>query len=160
MRFCHYGLLLAFSFATLAGCTSNLSPDVYATQNTGKIQRVVSGTVISSRAVRVADRSTNSNAGVLTGGALGALAGSTIGKGRGSLAAGIGGALLGGLAGKHAQTSLSSQTGIEYIIKLRNQRLISVVQGPTPLFFPGQSVFVQYGLGSRSRVVADPRNPG
>jgi outer membrane lipoprotein SlyB len=159
MRLFVYFLLSTLSLSTLAGCAPSLSPDLYSTESAGQVQHVVQGVVISSRVVKVSDPGTGIGVGSIAGGALGAIAGSEIGGGRGSLAAGVGGALLGGIAGNQAQKKLSTQTGVEYIVRLRNKSLISIVQGPTPSFSRGQHVLVQYGVGSRSRVIADPNYP-
>ncbi|MDQ8039871.1 MAG: glycine zipper 2TM domain-containing protein [Rickettsiella sp.] len=156
MKFINYFLLAVLGITTLVGCAPSLSPDVYSTGNAGQIHRVVKGVVINSRFVNVSDSGTGISIGSVTGGALGAIAGSQIGRGNGSLAAGIGGALLGGIAGNHVQKGLTTQTGVEYVVKLHNKSLISVVQGPTPTFNRGQHVLVEYGNGGRSRVIADP----
>jgi outer membrane lipoprotein SlyB len=156
MKLFSYFLLSVLGLSILVGCTPSLSPDVYTTGNAGQIHRVVKGVVISSRVVRVSDSGTGVGVGAVTGGALGAIAGSQIGQGTGSLAAGIGGALLGGIAGNHVQQGITTQTGVEYVVKLHNKSLISVVQGPTPTFNRGQHVLVQYGAGGRSRIIADP----
>jgi outer membrane lipoprotein SlyB len=156
MKFMRYFLLATLGLLTLVGCAPSLSPDVYTTSNAGQIHRVVKGVVISTRVVSVSDSGTGMGVGAVTGGALGAIAGSQIGQGTGSLAAGIGGALLGGIAGNHTQKGLTRQTGVEYVIRLHNKSLISVVQGPTPTFNRGQHVLVQYGAEGRSRVIADP----
>lgn len=148
-------LLFFLGLALLVGCASSLSPDVYTISGAGQVRHVVKGVVTSSRVVKVTG---NGELGVggITGGALGAIAGSEIGGGKGSLASGIGGALLGGFAGNQIQKGLSTQTGVEYVVKLRDNSLISVVQAPTPTFNRGQHVLVQYGAGDRPRIVADP----
>ncbi len=157
MKFFIYPLLAILGLSTLSGCTSSLSSDVYTTENAGQVHRVVKGVITSARFVSVSDNSAGLGVGTVTGGALGAIAGSQVGGGTGSLAAGIGGALLGGIAGNHAQQALTTQNGIEYVIKLRNKSLISVVQGARPIIFNrGQHVLVQYGAGGRSRVIPDP----
>lgn len=156
MKFAHYFLLSLLGLMTLTGCTPSLSPNLYDTANAGQIQRVAQGVVVSSRIVRVSDSGTGVGVGTVTGGALGAIAASQIGQGSGSLAAGIGGALLGGIAGGHVQQGLTSQNGIEYVIRLHNKSLISIVQGLRPSFNRGQHVLVQYGAGGRSRAIADP----
>lgn len=156
MKFVSYFLLSLLGLSTLVGCTPSLSPDVYTTENAGQIHRVVKGVVVSNRFVNVADSGTGIGVGSVAGGALGAIAGSQIGQGNGSLAAGIGGALLGGIAGNQAQKGMTTQTGVEYVVKLRNKSLISIVQGPSPTFNHGQHVLVQYGAGGRSRIIADP----
>ena len=156
MKFVSYFLLAILGLSTLAGCAPSLSPDVYTTENAGQVHKVVKGVIVSSRFVSVSDSGTGISVGSVTGGALGAIAGSQIGQGNGSLAAGIGGALLGGIAGNHAQKGLTTQTGVEYVVRLSNKSLISVVQGPTPIFNRGKHVLVQYGAGGRSRIIADP----
>ena len=156
MKFYVHFLMSLLSLLTLAGCAPSLSPDRYATGNAGRFQRVVQGVVVSSRVVQVSNSGSGLGVGSITGGALGAIAGSQVGQGNGSLAAGIGGALLGGIAGNQVQKGLSTQTGVEYVLRLRNKSLISVVQGPTPSFNRGQHVLVQYSAGGRARIIADP----
>jgi outer membrane lipoprotein SlyB len=155
MKFHIHCLLSILGLSLLVGCASTLSPDVYTTSGADQIHQVVKGVVTSSRAVKVT-RNGDLGVGGIAGGALGAIAGSEIGGGKGSLATGIGGALLGGFAGHQIQKGLSTQTGIEYVVRLRNNSLISVVQAPTPLFNRGQHVLVQYGVGGRPRIIADP----
>lgn len=155
MKFHIHCLLSILALSFLTGCASSLSPDVYTTTSAGQIHRVVKGVVRSSRVVKVTGDS-ELGVGGIAGGALGAIAGSEVGGGRGSLASGIGGALLGGLAGNQIQKGLSTQTGIEYVVKLRNNSLISVVQASMPTFNRGQHVLVQYGAGGRPRIIADP----
>lgn len=160
MKFAYYFLFSLFSLTTLTGCMSSLSPDTYTTANAGQVYRVATGVIIGSRLVRVSDNGTGLGVGTVAGGALGAIAGSQIGQGNGSLAAGIGGALLGGIAGGHAQQGLTTQYGVEYVIRLANKSLISIVQGPTPSFSRGQHILIQYGVGGRSRVIVDPNYYG
>ena len=155
MKFQIHCLLSLLGLSLLAGCASSLSPDVYTTSGAGQIHRVVKGVVISSRIVKVTGNGDLSVGGI-AGGALGAIAGSEIGGGTGSLASGIGGALLGGLAGNQIQKGLSTQTGVEYVVKLSNNSLISVIQAPMPTFNRGQHVLVQYGAGDRPRIIANP----
>lgn len=155
MKFHIHCLLSILSLLSLTACASSLSPNVYTTSGAGQLHRVMKGMVTSSRIVKVTEDG-DLGVGGVAGGALGAIAGSEIGGGSGSLAGGIGGALLGGFAGHQIQNSLSTQTGIEYVVKLRNNSLISVVQAPTPTFNRGQHVLVQYGARGRARIIADP----
>lgn len=157
MKFFAYSLSAILSLSTLTACAPSLSSDAYTTGSAGHVHRVVKGVVASTRFVSVSDSGTGLGVGAVTGGALGALAGSQIGRGNGSLAAGIGGALLGGIAGNHAQKGLTTQNGVEYVVKLPNQSLISVVQGTMPIIFNrDQHVLVQYGVGDGSRIIPDP----
>src|SRR5690348_578886 len=121
--------LLAASLValTLTGCAPSLSPDAYTTSGVGQVNRVVPGVVVSTRPVKI---SGDSNlAGTLIGGGTGALVGSTIGNGNGSILTAVGGGLAGALIGNQVQKGLSSQTGLEYIIKDKHGNLFSVVQG-------------------------------
>lgn len=156
MKFAHCFLIALLTIATLTGCAPTLSPDTYATSDAGQIKRMARGVILSSRIVKVSDDGRGIGVGTVTGGALGALAGSQVGQGRGSLAAGIGGALLGGIAGSHVQQGLTTQSGMEYVIKLRDGSLLSIVQSLVPSLQRGQRVLVQFGADGRSRVIADP----
>jgi outer membrane lipoprotein SlyB len=155
MKFHIHCLLTLLGLSLLVGCAPSLSPDVYTTSSAGQVHRVVKGVVTSSRVVKVTGNG-ELGVGCIAGGALGAIAGSEIGGGRGSLASGIGGALLGGLAGNQIQKGLTTQNGVEYVVKLRNNSLISIVQAPMPTFNRGQHVLVQYGADGRPRIIADP----
>ena len=155
MKFHIHCSLSILGLALLTGCAPSLSPDVYTTSGAWQVHHIVKGVVTSSRVVKVTGNGELGIGGV-AGGALGAITGSEIGSGRGSLVGGIGGALLGGLAGNQIQKGLSTQTGVEYVVKLRNNSLVSVVQAPTPTFNRGQHVLVQYGAGGHPRIIADP----
>jgi outer membrane lipoprotein SlyB len=95
--------------------------------------------------VSSSDSSTGSVLGAIGGG----VAGSTIGHGRGSLLGALGGAALGGLAGNYAQQGLSSQDGVEYIVRLDNGNLRTITQGTDVYMQPGQRCFLLYGAQSR-----------
>lgn len=89
----------------------------------------------------------------MIGGLAGGLAGSTIGHGHSANMLGaVGGALLGGLAGSAAEKGLTSQTGLEYIVKLDNGQVISVTQGTGQALGIGQRCLVLFG--STTRVIA------
>ena len=135
----------------LTGCAENINSDHYATSSVGKVSTVAQCTVLSVRQVVVDSGDTST--GTLLGGVAGGLAGSTIGSGRSAHTLGaIGGALLGGMAGSAAEKGLSSQTGLEYIVKLDNGQVISITQGAGQALGIGQRCLVLYG--NPSRVVA------
>ncbi len=134
----------------LAGCADNINSDHYSTSQTGKVSTVSQCTVLSVRQVGVND---SSGAGTMIGGLAGGLAGSTIGHGHSANMLGaVGGALLGGLAGSAAEKGLTSQTGLEYIVKLDNGQVISVTQGTGQALGIGQRCLVLFG--STTRVIA------
>ncbi len=134
----------------LAGCADNINSDHYSTSQTGRVSTVSQCTVLSVREVGVND---NSGAGTMIGGLAGGLAGSTIGHGRSANMLGaVGGALLGGLAGSAAEQGLTSQTGLEYIVKLDNGQVISITQGTGQALGVGQRCLVLFG--STNRIIA------
>ena len=143
---------------TITGCAPSISPDTYSTSSAGQVNRVIAGTVVSARVVQVSGDTLTPGGGAvgtLAGAGAGAIAaGSTIGQGNGSLLAALGGAVLGGVAGNYAEKKITSQQGIEYVVKTKSGDMVSVVQGIAPRFNIGQHVLVQYG--ARARVTADP----
>lgn len=143
-------LSLVLCSALLAGCADNINSDHYSTNATGKISTVSQCTVLSVRPVNV---NSDSGSGTLIGGLAGGVAGSTIGGGSTAHTLGaVGGALLGGLAGNMAEKGLTSQTGLEYILKLDNGQVISITQGSGQPLVAGQRCLVLYG--NPSRVIA------
>ena len=143
-------LSAALSVAMLAGCAENINSDHYSTNQTGKVSTVSQCTVLSVRQVGVND---NSGAGTMLGGVAGGVAGSTIGSGNTAHTLGaVGGALLGGLVGSAAEKGLTSQTGLEYIVKLDNGQVISITQGTGQALNVGQRCLVLFG--STNRVIA------
>ncbi|MBP3686732.1 MAG: glycine zipper 2TM domain-containing protein [Alphaproteobacteria bacterium] len=138
------------SLAMLAGCAENINSDHYSTSQTGKVSTVSQCTVLSVRQVGVND---NSGAGTMIGGLAGGVAGSTIGSGSTAHTLGaVGGALLGGLVGSAAEKGLTSQTGLEYIVKLDNGQVLSITQGTGQALAVGQRCLVLFG--STNRVIA------
>lgn len=134
----------------MTACADNINSDHYSTGQTGKVSTVSQCTVISVRAVGV---NSDSGAGTLIGGIAGGVAGSTIGGGSTAHTLGaVGGALLGGFAGNAAEQGLSSQTGLEYIVKLDNGQIISVTQGTNQALAVGQRCMVLFG--STTRIIA------
>ncbi len=158
MKLFNKHILLASLIAlTVTGCAPSLSPDTYTTSGAGQVNRVVAGTVVSTRPVKVSDDFNSGDGGLtgtLVGAGAGAVAGSALGGGRGSILTGIGGAVVGGIIGNQVQKKLTSQNGIEYVIKARDGSLLSIVQGNNPIFNPGTHVLVEYGR--RARVIPDP----
>ncbi len=140
----------ALAALLLAGCAENINSDHYSSNQAGRVSSVSQCTVLSVRQVGVSD---NSGAGTLLGGVAGGVAGSTIGHGRSANTLGaIGGALVGGLVGSAAEKGLTSQTGLEYILKLDNGQTISVMQGAAQPLAVGQRCLVLFG--NPSRVIA------
>ncbi len=131
----------------LMGCQSNINSDHYSTNQTGRVSNVSQCTVLNVRYVGV---NNDNSSGALIGTIAGGVAGSTIGGGSTANTLGaVGGALLGGLIGSSAEQGLSSQTGIEYIVKLDNGQVISITQGTKDALNVGQRCLVLFGNPSR-----------
>lgn len=109
------------------------------------------GVVESARPVAVQNEG---NLGTVLGAAGGGIAGAQIGGGAGThIIGGVAGAAIGALAGRGAEKAITKQSGMEYVVRLENGQLQTIVQGAQPPIMPGQKVFVQlYGPG-RSRVI-------
>ncbi|MCX8144830.1 MAG: glycine zipper 2TM domain-containing protein [Azovibrio sp.] len=128
----------------LGGC-ANTSGDVYRRDQAMRERTVQHGVVESVRDVTL--EGSRSGVGTVAGGALGGLAGSNIGQGRGAVAGAIVGAVVGGIAGHALEEQVTRETGQEITVKLDNGRSISVVQGGSERFRPGERVRVLSGQG-------------
>lgn len=111
-------LAIALSLG-LTACAPNISPDVVSASNANEVQTAVEGVIVSKRVVTVKGDSNLLGTGI--GAVAGGIAGSTIGGGRGQMLATLGGAVLGGAAGNVAQDKLTTQQGIEYMVKLTQE---------------------------------------
>lgn len=132
----------------LTACTPDISAGSYNTGQVGQASRTESGTIIAARPVNVA----NSGIGLGTiGGALiGGVAGSAIGGGtRMNVLGALGGAAAGGALGNYAEGKMTSQTGMQYTIKLANRSVVTITQGMDPILNVGQHVYVIFGNPAR-----------
>jgi outer membrane lipoprotein SlyB len=142
-------VLALLSAGFLTACTPDISAGSYTTGEVGQAARTESGVIIAARPVHVANAS-GMNVGTLGGAALGGIAGSAIGGGtRMNLLGAVGGALVGGAAGNYAENKISSQTGIQYTIRLKNRSVVTITQGMDPILNVGQHVFVIFGNPAR-----------
>jgi len=148
-------LLLAGVASVMSACVPNISSDQIQAGNANQVTETVAGRIISVQATTVTANDDNKT-GMLTGGAIGGLAGSAIGGGsRVPAIAAIGGAVLGGIAGNAIQNKISTQQGMQYTIRMADKRLLTVVQGVTPLYNLGQCVLLVEGSHARITGVAD-----
>lgn len=148
-------LLILLVAMGLAACGANLNNDRYETSGTGTVNTVSEGVIINVRRVTIADQ--DGEVGQLAGGLVGAVAGGMLGddnKITQTISA-VGGAVLGGYVGGKMEEGLSSQGGIEYIVKLDSGRTITLTQGDDVEFTVGQSVYVlDADYGERARIIA------
>lgn len=98
---------------------ANISPDTVTASNANDVQSAVEGVIVSKRNVTV--KGDNNAIGTLAGAGIGAVAGSAVGGGNMRYITGIAGAVAGGAAGNAIQDKVTTQQGIEYIVKLTQQ---------------------------------------
>ena len=132
-------LVLALAAAaTLAGCATSKSGDVYSRDEALREQTVRLATVESVRPVTI--QGTRSGIGAASGAVVGGVAGSGVGHGRGSTIAGVLGAVGGGVAGQAIEEGTTRKNGVEITVRLDNGELRAIVQEETDKFVPGQRV--------------------
>lgn len=136
-------LLLCFF---LFSCAQDINDNSYQMSSVGGANRVGQGVIVDVRPVQIQG---DSQAGALTGGLAGGVAASTIGRGSGSVLASVGGALLGAFIGGVTQKELSEQQALQYIVRLTDGNMITVIQGMKNRLAVGQRVFVLYGAETR-----------
>lgn len=138
--------LAVLAAATLAGCATSKSGDVYTRDQARHEMNVRMGVVESVR--EVAMEGSRSGVGTMAGAAVGGVAGSNVGQGKGQIVGAILGAVAGGLAGHAIEEGGSKKQAMELTVRLDNGQLIAVVQEGNPLDFrAGDRVRVLSGRG-------------
>ncbi|WP_042444019.1 membrane protein [Azospirillum sp. B510] len=139
----------------LAGCTSDYSPNTYASSAVQQANKVEPGIVVGFRQVAI---SANGTVGAVSGGAAGGILGAQVGTGGMNSALGtVGGTAIGGLLGTAMEHIAGDTNGWEYIVRKSNGELLSLTQKePQPLPI-GQKVLVI--TGSQARIVPDYSTP-
>ena len=154
-RVCRIVAVVAVASTALASCARQISPGVYTGAHVGEVRETYAGTLQSARVVTVQEGEMleDNRTGGLLGGVAGGAAASRIGQGTGKAVAIAGGALAGATLGALAERSVKRQEAMEYIVRLDNGALLTVVQGLQPQIGVGQRVYVQESAGGRSRVL-------
>ena len=135
----------------LSGC-ADVSPNTYSAGDVGQVNQVVPAKIISMRPVKI--NASSGGVGTLVGAGVGAVAGSAIGGGtRANLLGGIGGALVGGLAGHAIEKGISTKQGMEYVLRTKSGKLLTVTQTQDLLLGVGQKVLIIYGR--QTKIVPD-----
>ena len=133
---------------SLNACTADIGANDYYASSANRVSATQACTVVSLRPVTV--KSNDNNAGTLLGAAAGGVAGSAIGgDNTAHILGAIGGAVIGGIAGDATQAQLSKQTGYEYVVRMDNGTMATVVQGNDVYIQPGQRCLVIYGKQAR-----------
>jgi outer membrane lipoprotein SlyB len=124
--------------ASVSGCMTHESANVYDKHEAGREQTVRMATVEQVRKVQLAG--SQSGVGAAAGGAVGGIAGSGVGEGRGSSAAAVLGAVAGGVAGNMLENKTTTKDAYEVTVRLDSGELRAIVQEADVAFTPGQRV--------------------
>ena len=142
----HFQRLLLLSMAVIiGGCASSKAGDTYSRDEARRMQTVLTGTVESTRLVKV--EGTKSGVGTGAGAIVGGIAGSSIGQGKGSTIGAVLGAVAGGVVGAAAEEGVTRENGLELTIRLDSGRVISIVQTGNENFSVGDRVRIMEGNG-------------
>jgi outer membrane lipoprotein SlyB len=135
----------------LTACTPDISAGTYNTSQIGQAAATSPGVIVAATPIKVNSNS-GSTIGTVAGAVAGGVAGSAIGGTRANLLGGVGGALLGGALGNYAGQKLSTQTGMQYTVRLRGGQMYTVTQGINPILAVRQHVMVIFS--NPARIVA------
>ena len=138
----------------LVGCARDINSGLYTSDSVDRTGTVYEGSVVSMREVTIkeGEKLSDNTAGMLIGGILGGATGSAIGGGRARAITTVLGAAAGAGAGAYAQEKMSTQKAIEYVVKLKNGGMRTIVQGKDSIYSVGQRVMISMGNG-RPRIV-------
>jgi outer membrane lipoprotein SlyB len=149
---------VAAVLALLAAGCANPSSSRYNTSDVGQIIETSEGTVLSSRIVDI-EGGDNAGYGAVAGGAAGGTAGYvSMGNSSATGLVAVLGAIIGAGVGYLAEDSVRSREGIEYLVRLDDGRVVTLVQNREGEEVPmqnGTPVLVQYG-NDYTRVVEKP----
>lgn len=124
--------------ATLAGCQTRESANVYGKHEAGREQLVRFATVEAVRNVRI--QGSQSGIGGAAGGIVGGIAGSSVGQGRGSAVGAVLGGVAGGVAGNTIENRVTEKDALEITVRLDSGELRAIVQEADVPLQPGQRV--------------------
>lgn len=144
-------LMLVVFLTSCQSSTNRFTKDergsnTYSSAETGQLSRVVEGSIIAIKQVKL---SGSKGLGSGVGGALGAIAGSSaVGSNDNDRAAGaIIGGLLGAVAGKAIEENATADVGFEFLVKLNSGAIKAFVQKSQQGLRVGDQVYVLYGSG-------------
>ena len=142
-------VLSAGTLLALTACAPDIGGDDYTVGQTGQMNNVGTGVIISKQAVTVT--ADNSGVGDIGGAVIGGAAASTLGgdSTAGTLVAGTAGAIAGGILGDKIEKAVNQQKGYRYFVKTSEGKTIAVVQGASPELDVQQKVTIIYGSKTR-----------
>lgn len=137
----------------LGGCATS-NPDLIRRNEAQRLSTVVDATVLTVRPVTIDGSQTG--AGAMAGGAVGAIAGSSVGGRRESAAIGLLGAVAGAVLGNAIERSSTREESLEILVQLRNGERRAIVQAKgSESFNPGDAVII-VSTGGKVRVARAP----
>ncbi|MFI5343164.1 MAG: hypothetical protein ACHQUC_02975 [Chlamydiales bacterium] len=145
-------LLVMMSAVLITSCAREISSDVYASRQVGKVSITYAGIIKNVREVTVeqGDQLEDNGLGIAGGGIAGGVIGSAVG--RGNFAPTAAGAIVGAVAGSLVEKKLKQQPALEYVVELDQGGLLTVVQGNDQVFGVGQPVYILVSPSGRSRI--------
>lgn len=140
--------LSVVTLALLAACTNTSNTNsTYGAGQIGQSADVSEGKVISMRPVKLeTDNTVGTVGGAVAGGALGSQIGGNNAVG---VAGAVGGAILGGIIGNQVEGGIRNSDAIEFIVKKKNGKSISVVQTNEENIRVGDKVLIIDGSANR-----------
>lgn len=151
-------ILATVAAIALSGCAQSNRGEFHSATR-GFAIATEPGVVASKRPVEIATG--GSGLGTAIGAVSGGIIGSQIGRNRsrrgfrrsnGSVLGAFGGVIIGGILGNVIENDLSRQTVTEYVVKLDDGSLVTIVQENGTLA-PGQRVFLQTTRGGFGQLV-------
>ena len=144
-------LVPAALLAALTSCSSDYSPNTYASNAVQQANKVEPGLIVGFREVQI---SANGTVGAVSGGAAGGILGAQAGvTPLQNALGGVTGTAVGALVGSAVEHATTDTTGWEYIVRKRNGDLLSVTQREDKPLSLGQKVLVI--TGTQARVIPD-----
>lgn len=154
-----FAALIAAAVLGLAACT-NPTGEQYTGREAGRVLETDRATVISSRAVKIRGGENTGIGAVAGGAAAGSVASAAVDKPGAEAAATIISALVGAGLGFLVEEEARSRDGIEYVLRTRDDRVITIVQNRSPneeMIPKGKKVLIQFG-SDYTRVVPLPED--
>ncbi len=145
---------LILSAATLLAACSTTSPDVVQRGDAQRLSQVQDAVVLSTRTVTV--DGSQSGIGATAGGVVGGIAGAGVGGRREGAIVGVLGAVAGAVVGNAVERAGTRETGVEYLLQLRNGERRAVIQAEgNEKIAPGDAVIL-VSTGGKTRVTKAP----
>ena len=146
-------LIAAAVAAALSACATS-SPDMIQRGDAQRLSQVQDATVLSVRPVTV--DGSQSGAGAVTGGVVGAIAGSSVGGRRENAVVGVLGAVAGAALGNAIERGVTKEEAVEILVQMRNGERRAIVQAKgNETLNPGEAVIL-VTTGGKTRVTRAP----